>query len=712
MIIVLVIQLKDNDCTAEEHGEFYLSNDVQTNNSIRGIGLSIHYSLTTESLFVTLLDKTKNSYFTYCFPQIEYNHPEWVGKNCIQLPTVPEMIKRRTKSAKPEKSSKDSIKDKKLEKKYFYMRNFCDISGHPGLLTANIGHHIALITLMENDINVELLQDNRPILDIVGTSHTFRDEAGASSQTSILAVAEDGALRGWTLNTSKDAETSVWKNVFDFNNSDEIVNMFVTSTNNEHIYPVDFFEYCEAINEVEYSSPQLQRIYNKQQIRQRLAPGNTNNSSYIAWRGSFSINMRSSRLIRGFRIHLGANGTDAIPPAVTLNGKRQFYFVDINRPKWVDVPFTPAEALEFNGKVTLQFAASSHQDHRVIIDAIKVFGQSREKVVTEKKNADQRKLGDDITCFGPRDQFDVARSMAVEAFAASSNLVTKATTRVDMLDRVWKYLDHQHALLSSIRNCSRFLPEQVNFNRKRDIIAASQIVPITEYDWRTFQQMAARIYDIAKKRPENFRTYFTSQMVLDAFDKLVTEFARLIAADEEAGIRSIIFPSCQDLRKLTNQIVYILSLCALMDPSRIRGLIKYVTSSNVEISFGARDALMDAMLTESKNLTNGTVRLTSDDTASMSENEENDNASVEQNSEEDHPLAEEDEENDVDEDDEDDDDDEDEDDDGNDDDDDDDEFDEDGQGRVVKFQKKKIFKKLFITRKFGIIKILKFSSNY
>ena len=602
--------------------------------------------------------------------------------NCIQLPTVSDIIKRRNKQpAKIDKTFKENLKDKKLEKKYFYMRNFCDIYGHPGLLTANIGQHIALITLMESDINVELLQDNRPILDVVGTSHTFRDEGGASSQTSMLAVAEDGALRGWTLNTTKEVETGVWKSVFDFNNSEQIMNMYITSTTNELEYPVDFFECCESINEVEYTSPQLQRIYNKQQIRQRLAPGNTNNSSYIAWRGSFTINVRSTRLIRGFRIHLGANGQDAVPPAVTLNGKRQFYFVDINRPKWVDVPFTPDETLEFNGKIALQFAASNHQDHRVIIDAIKVFGQSREKVMTEKKNCDRRKIGQDITCLGPRDKFDVTRSMAVEAFAASSNLITKATTRADMLDRVWTYLDHQHALISSIRTCSRFLPEHINFNRKRDIIAASQIVPINLYDWKTFQQMAARIYDIAKKRPENFRTYFTSQMVLDAFDHLVSEFSRLISDDEEAGVRSIIFPSCHDLRKLTNQIVYVLALCALMDPTRIIGLVRFVTSPKLEISFGARDAILEAMLMESNNSKNGAVRLASDDAVSLSDNDENDDVSITQNSEdEEQPLAEQDEENDEVDDDDDDDDDEDDDDDGNDDDDDDDEFDEDGQG--------------------------------
>jgi hypothetical protein len=46
------------------------------------------------------------------------------------------------------------------------------------------------------------------------------------SKTTILAVAEDGALRGWTLNSWKENETNVWKSVFEYNNSDQIINMY------------------------------------------------------------------------------------------------------------------------------------------------------------------------------------------------------------------------------------------------------------------------------------------------------------------------------------------------------------------------------------------------------------------------------------------------------------------------------------------------------
>lgn len=127
----------------------------------------------------------------------------------------------------------------------------------------------------------------------------------------------------------------------------------------------------------------------------------------MAWRGSFTINIKSSRLIRGFRVHLGGNGAEAVPPAVTINGQRQFDFLEVNRSKWINVPFTPDETLEFNGKVSLQFAASNHQDRRVIIEALKLFGMSRENVLQEKKVNDQQKNQNSFSMPGPRNTTDI-----------------------------------------------------------------------------------------------------------------------------------------------------------------------------------------------------------------------------------------------------------------------------------------------------------------
>ena len=111
--------------------------------------------------------------------------------------------------------------------------------------------------------------------------------------------------------------------------------------------------------------------------------------------------------------------------------------------------------------------------------------------------------------------------------AASGNLMGKASDRQKRLEKVWFYLDQEHALISSIRNCSRFLPENVTFNKKCDMMVAQELSVIKTYDWKSLQEITSRVHSMAKKRPENFRNYFTSVAVFDAIDVMTAEFWRL-----------------------------------------------------------------------------------------------------------------------------------------------------------------------------------------
>ena len=258
---------------------------------------------------------------------------------------------------------------------------------------------------------------------MVGTCHNFRDEAKV--QTSLLAVSEDGALRGWILNGDKEEETHQWRNLMVENNQMKRAKVQNTL---EYSFPINFFESCEHIQEVEFSSPQLARIYNKNQLKQRLAPSQSSQSQYVAWRGGFSIQVKAARnrIIRGVRVHVGQNGPEVVPPHVTF-GSRQFPFVDINRAKWVDIVFTAKESLEFNGKVNLTFAPSNHQDQRVIIEAIKVFGQSRRLIEAEAANESNSFLANQSQVIrnGPNTSDDIFDSKVIECYALCSNLITK-----------------------------------------------------------------------------------------------------------------------------------------------------------------------------------------------------------------------------------------------------------------------------------------------
>ena len=135
-----------------------------------------------------------------------------------------------------------------------------------------------------------------------------------------------------------------------------------------------------------------------------------------------------STLIRGVRIHLGQNGHEVVPPSVSF-GSRTFTFAEINRAKWVDVIFTAQETLDFAGSVELNFAPSQHHDQRVIVEALKVFGQSRTQV--EKEAAENEKRANKcVLRTGPRSSSDIMDSAIVECYAQCANLIIKGRVSV------------------------------------------------------------------------------------------------------------------------------------------------------------------------------------------------------------------------------------------------------------------------------------------
>jgi hypothetical protein len=57
-------------------------------------------------------------------------------------------------------------------------------------------------------------------------------------------------------------------------------------------FPIDFFEHCQAMNEVEFGGNDLLQIYNTQQIKHRL--NTTGNNSGIEKGGSIWEHMRKN----------------------------------------------------------------------------------------------------------------------------------------------------------------------------------------------------------------------------------------------------------------------------------------------------------------------------------------------------------------------------------------------------------------------------------
>lgn len=48
-------------------------------------------------------------------------------------------------------------------------------------------------------------------------------------------------------------------------------------------FPIDFFEYCVAMNEIEFGGNDLLQIYNPQQIKNRLNSNGKDNKKYLTY---------------------------------------------------------------------------------------------------------------------------------------------------------------------------------------------------------------------------------------------------------------------------------------------------------------------------------------------------------------------------------------------------------------------------------------------
>ena len=617
------VQTLDDSCIASQHGEIYLVDELHMENVddsiVSGNGVCLHYSLPSETLFITLQTEPQ-TYKSFAYSNVvlrstdDENSRNTACNGIYLKPYTPKTTSNSDSSKQKSKKFKASLKKTEekspnAEKKLSFMRNFADVRGHPGLVTANFGAHIAVITMQETTINLEILHDKRSVLDVVGTCHNFRDES--KIQTSLLAVSEDGALRGWILTSEKEAETHLWRNIMVENNQTKKIKL---EDENDEKFPINFFESCQHVNEVEFSSPQLARIYNKTQLKQRLAPSNSiSQTQYVAWRGGFSINIKTTRgdLIRGVRIHVGQNGSEVVPPSVSF-GNRKFAFVDINRAKWVDIVFTAKETLEFNGKVTMNFAASTHQEQRVIIEAIKVFSQPRRTVESGANAAASKTRSKKIVRTGPQSLEDIVNSKLVECYAVCSNLITKQSKRTENLEKIWNYLDHERASLGSLQSCAQLLPQNVDFSQKRDILVSNTFDLDSEYDWASLSNIIYKIFTIGKYRTATFRLYMTSDSSLQFFEKMATEFERLRCDEQNNPNRSIIYPRCSNYRELSYQLVFIICLANLINPSksRCRIIYKFLNYNEKHIEFGARDAVFEAFLaTEQLNKLNEKLNL-------------------------------------------------------------------------------------------------------
>lgn len=136
-------------------------------------------------------------------------------------------------------------------------------------------------------------------------------------------------------------------------------------------FPVDFFEHCQPMNDVEFGGNDLLQVYNAQQIKQRL---NTANMSIVSTKlTGFSVevtNPDSALVMTGIRVSFNGQEAQRTPAYIEAFGRSIHSTAARNR--WFDFPLYREESLQADKKLTITFGPSPDPDNIIMIDSIKM----------------------------------------------------------------------------------------------------------------------------------------------------------------------------------------------------------------------------------------------------------------------------------------------------------------------------------------------------
>nr|CAD7412937.1 unnamed protein product [Timema poppensis] len=142
-------------------------------------------------------------------------------------------------------------------------------------------------------------------------------------------------------------------------------------------FPVDFFEHCQVMNDVEYGGNDLLQIYNTQQIKHRL---NTTGMYVVSTKPTgFNLeiaNQDNSLVITALRVLLGTQDSQRAPSYVEVFGRS--VQTNVARNRWFDLPFTRDESLQADKKITVTFGPSQDPEGVTMVDSIKVYGKTKD----------------------------------------------------------------------------------------------------------------------------------------------------------------------------------------------------------------------------------------------------------------------------------------------------------------------------------------------
>ena len=188
------------------------------------------------------------------------------------------------------------------------LTQWSEVPNHPGLvtcLTYNTNNPVVMMIEPKQFLveEVRLSSSKTKISDVV----TVRHMVGNEPKTSMIVLCEDGSLR---IYTAKPEKTNYW---LPYLTTGLVMGSIAKSLKKKKskasadpnvTFPVDFFENCQVITDVEFGGSDLLQIYNAAQIKNRLHT----NPLYIA-----------SSKPSGFALEISNNDTNTLIAGIRVS---------------------------------------------------------------------------------------------------------------------------------------------------------------------------------------------------------------------------------------------------------------------------------------------------------------------------------------------------------------------------------------------------------
>ncbi|XP_066587252.1 E3 ubiquitin-protein ligase UBR4 [Prorops nasuta] len=348
------------------NGPFYITNtldvyhpELKDNGQVGGGGVSIYYSHTLQLLFLSYACGK-----SFIAP---LKHVFWID--------VVFQINLANNKSNGNKSNNSQPQP---------LCQWSEVPNHPGLVCSVLQtSNNPVIFMVKPDTiliqEIKVVPAKAKIMDMVAIRHP---SSNSEQRTTLILLCEDGSLR---IYMAAMEQTGFWMSstvqpVSNISGSKPIRKKKLNKTGKPSStvsFPIDFFEHCQAMNDVEFGGNDLLQIYNVSQIKNRL---NATGMYVVSTKPmGFTIEITNSDAIlimTGIRVLLGSQDIQRAPLYVEIFGRS--IRTALTRSRWFDIPLTREESLQADKKLIVTFGPSQDQDGVIMVDSIKVYGKTKD----------------------------------------------------------------------------------------------------------------------------------------------------------------------------------------------------------------------------------------------------------------------------------------------------------------------------------------------